>query len=218
MAVSIVIIAVVSYGLSLVDVCSLVPRIFFKEELPGRADYFGLYRRYRWIGVGYALACDLLRALIAVLIGGFLMKGAGFPSVGKLAAFLFAMMGQALPLLPAKNRMTPRQELIFPAIMLLLADWRVFLAAAVVAVVILALTGNRTLMAAGAAVMIPVGTLIFGGGLLKVVMALLSCAALIYCYSGELPEALRGRGKKKTRTPKGAGPDADAGKGEDGEE
>ena len=157
MAVSVFIIAVVSYGLSLVDVCGLVCRLLFKEEPAGRADYYTLYRRYRWKGVGYALAGDLLRALISVLIGGALMKAAGFPSVGKLLALMFALLGQALPLLPAKDRMVPRQGMIFPGLLLLLVDWRVFLIAAVVAVILLALTGNRALMALGAAVMIPVG-------------------------------------------------------------
>ena len=185
MAVSVFIIAVVSYGLSLVDVC----RLLFKEEPAGRADYYTLYRRYRWKGVGYALAGDLLRALISVLIGGALMKAAGFPSVGKLLALMFALLGQALPLLPA-----------------------------VVAVILLALTGNRALMALGAAVMIPVGVIIFGGWWLKIIMAVVCCAAVLYCYWGEIPEAFRGRGKKKARTPRGAGPDEDADKGEDGEE
>ncbi len=218
MAVSVFIIAVVSYGLSLVDVCGLVCRLLFKEEPAGRADYYTLYRRYRWKGVGYALAGDLLRALISVLIGGALMKAAGFPSVGKLLALMFALLGQALPLLPAKDRMVPRQGMIFPGLLLLLVDWRVFLIAAVVAVILLALTGNRALMALGAAVMIPVGVIIFGGWWLKIIMAVVCCAAVLYCYWGEIPEAFRGRGKKKARTPRGAGPDEDADKGEDGEE
>ena len=218
MAISVFIIAVVSYGLSLVDVCGLVCRLFFKEEPTGRADYYTLYRRYRWKGVGYALAGDLLRALISVLVGGALLKAAGFPSVGKQLAFMFALLGQAMPLLPARERMVPRQGMIFPGLLLLLVDWKVFLIAAVVAVVLLALTGNRALMALGAAVMIPVGVIIFGGWWLKIILALVCCAAILYCYWSEIPEAFRGRGKKKARIPKGAGPDADAGKGEDGEE
>ena len=38
MAISVFIIAVVSYGLSLVDVCGLVSRLCFREEPTGRAD------------------------------------------------------------------------------------------------------------------------------------------------------------------------------------
>ncbi len=186
MAVSVFIIAVVSYGLSLVDVCGLVCRLLFKEEPAGRADYYTLYRRYRWKGVGYALAGDLLRALISVLIGGALMKAAGFPSVGKLLALMFALLGQALPLLPAKDRMVPRQGMIFPGLLLLLVDWRVFLIAAVVAVILLALTGNRALMAVAAAVAMPVFTAIFGGWWLKIVLAAACALALLHCYWRDL--------------------------------
>ena len=213
MAISVFIIAVVSYGLSLVDVCGLVCRLCFREEPAGQVDYAALYRRYRWKGVGYALAGDLLRALVSVLIGGTLMKSAGFPSVGKLLALMFALLGQALPLLPARNRMVPRQEMIFPGLMLLLVDWRVFLIAAVVSVVLLALTGNRALMALGAAVMIPVGVIIFGGWWLKIIMALVCCAAILYCYWNEISDTFAGRGKKKPRAPKTSAADESEGKG-----
>ena len=216
MAISVFIIAVVSYGLSLVDVCGLVSRLCFREEPTGRADYFTLYRRFRWKGVGYALAGDLLRALISVLIGGALMKAAGFPSVGKLLALMFALLGQALPLLPVRDRMVPRQEMIFPALTLLLVDWKVFLVAAVVAVILLALTGNRALMALGAAVMIPVGTIIFGGWWLKIILSLVCAAAILYCNWSEISEAFSSRGKKKSRTAKTA--DSGGDKDEDEEE
>ena len=211
MAISVFIIAVVSYGLSLADVCGLVCRLCFREEPAGQADYASLYRRYRWKGVCYALAGDLLRALISVLIGGTLMKSAGFPSVGKLLALMFALLGQALPLLPAKDRMVPRQGMIFPGLLLLLVDWRVFLIAAVVAVILLALTGNRALMALGAAVMIPVGVIIFGGWWLKIIMAAVCCAAILYCYWNEISDTFDGRGRKKPRARKTSAAD----KGED---
>ena len=126
MVLSVFLIAVASYALSLLDVCGYVSRFAFKDPVPAdaRVDYFFLYRRHKWMGVGYAMVADLLRALITVLIGGMLLKGAGFPSIGKLLALLFSLIGQAMPLLPLDRHLTSKRELIFPALTLLFVDWR----------------------------------------------------------------------------------------------
>ncbi len=196
MVLSVFLIAVLSYALSLLDVCGLVSRLAFKDPDPGdaRVDYFFLYRKHKWMGVGYALVADLLRALITVLIGGMLMKGAGFPSVGKLLALLFSLIGQAMPLLPLGRKPASKREMVFPALTLLFVDWRLFLVCVALGVLVLALTGNRALMAAAAAVALPLFTLIFGGWWLKIVLALFCAIALIYCYWDELKEVFTGKG------------------------
>ena len=203
MVISVFLIAVLAYALSLLDVCSLVSRLAFKDQVPddARVDYYFLYRKHKWMGVGYALVADLLRALVTVLIGGLLMKGAGFPSIGKLLALLFALIGQAMPLLPLERRLASKKELIFPALTLLFVDWRLFLVCVALAVLVMALTGNRALMAAAAAVAMPVFTLIFRGWWLKVVLAVFCAAALIYCYWDELVDFFTGSGKKAKKRP-----------------
>ncbi len=199
MALSVILIAVLSYALSLVDVCGLVSKYAFRDPAPadGRVDYYQLYRRHKWMGVVYALIADLLRALITALIGGMLLKSAGFPSVGKLLAFLFSVIGQAIPLLPLERHAASRRELFFPALTLLFVDWRLFLICVALGVLVMALTGSRALMAAAAAVAMPVFTAVFGGWWLKILLACICAAFLIYCYAGELGEFFSGRGKKK---------------------
>ena len=209
MAVSIFFIAVLSYALGLLDTCGLICRYVFREEVRElrRVDYALLYRRHKWPGVGYALAADVLRAIITVLIGGMLLKGAGFPSIGKLLAMFFALLGQAVPL---TDRMISKQELVFPAALLLFVDWRLFLICVVLGVVVLALTGNRALMAAVAAVAMPVFTAIFGGWWLKIALAAACTLAILHCYWREL--SLAGLTDKlpklrRTKDPKEAKPE-----------
>ncbi len=202
MVLSLFLIAVLSYVLSLIDVCGLVSRVAFKDPAPGdgrAVDYFYLYRQHKWIGVGYALVADLLRALVTVLIGGVLMKRAGFPSIGNQLALLFVLIGQAMPLLPLSRQFKSKRELIYPALTLLFVDWRLFLVCVALAVLVMALTGNRALMAAAAAIALPVFTLIFGGWWLKVVLAFFCAAALVYCYLDELMELFAGGGRKRSR-------------------
>ncbi len=207
MVLSVFLIAVLSYALSLVDVCGLVSRLAFKDPVPADAhiDYFFLYRRHKWMGVGYALVADLLRALVTVLIGGMLLKGAGFPSIGKLLALMFSLIGQAMPLLPFSRNLGSKRELIFPALTLLFVDWRLFLVCVALAVLVMALTGNRALMACAAAVAMPLFTIIFKGWWLKIILALFCAIALIYCYWDELAELFAGKGKKTgKKRPSGA--------------
>jgi len=201
MAISIFIIAVLSYALSLPDICGLVSAKIFDDPIPAgrRGDYFSLYRRHKWAGVGYALVADVIRALITVLIGGILLKGAGFPSVGKLLALLFALIGQAMPLFPEDQRFVPKQDLIYPALTLLFVDWRLFLVCVALAVLILALTGSRGFMAGAAAIAMPLFSMIFGEWWLKVLLALFCAIALIYCFWDEILDAFSGKGPKKAR-------------------
>ena len=198
MAISVFFIAVLSYALGLVDTCGLLCRYVFREEVPDRrrVDYFTMYRRHRWQGLGYALAADAIRAIITVLIGGMLLKGAGFPSVGKLVAMLFALVGQAMPL---TDRLASKQELVFPALLLLFVDWRLFLVCVALGLLVMALTGSRALMAAVAAVAMPVFSLIFGEWWLKVLLAVCCAIALIHCYWSELPFAALAGGRKPAR-------------------
>ena len=159
--------------------------------------------------LGKVLA-SLLYALLyyVVLIGGMLMKGAGFPSVGKLLALLFARIGQAMPLLPPGRNLTSKRELIFPAMTLLFVDWRLFLVCVALGVLVMALTGNRALMAAAAALAMPIFTIIFRGWWLKVFLAAACAAALIYCYWDEIAELFMGKGQKSgsRRPPRGSEP------------
>ena len=217
MVISVFLIAVLSYAISLLDVCGLVSRLAFKDPAPAdaRVDYFTLYRRHKWMGVGYALVADLLRALSTVLIGGIFLKNAGFPSIGKLLALLFSLIGQAMPLLPPSRNLASKRELIFPALTLLFVDWRLFLVCVALGVLVMALTGNRALMAAAAAVAMPLFTIIFRGWWLKILLAVFCAAALIYCYWDEIKELFTGKGAKKTAKQRPAkGGDGKPGDGE----
>jgi glycerol-3-phosphate acyltransferase PlsY len=190
MAISVIIIAVLSYALGTVDTCGLLCRYLFRDEVreQKRVDYPVMFRRHKWPGVGYALAVDAIRAIITVLIGGMLLKGAGFPSVGKLLAMLFALIGQTMPL---TDRFVSRQDLVFPALLLLFVDWRLFLICVALGLLIMALTGNRTLMALVAAVAMPVFTFVLGGWWLKILLAAFCAFALIHCCRSELPALFR---------------------------
>ena len=58
-----------------VDVCGLVSRLCFREEPTGRADYFTLYRRFRWKVVSTEMDRDLLYDRINQRVTDMIQKG-----------------------------------------------------------------------------------------------------------------------------------------------
>ena len=198
MALSVLVIALLTFCLGLPDVCALVSRYAFQDDIRqyGPSDYPHILQHFRWRGLGYTLIADVLRALVVVLIGGMLMKGAGFPSVGKLIAMFFALYGQCVP--PIRN-MEPRQEMVFPALLLLFTDWKLFLICAVLALIAVALTGSRALMALAPAVAMPLFSIIFGSPAVKVLLALGCGAVFAHAYWDEIVDFFTERKQKPHR-------------------
>lgn len=192
MVLSILLIAVLAYALGTLNCCSLIGRHVLKDD-SGAATYAAIQRKFGYQGAFYVLVADLVKALVAVLIGGMLLKAAGHPSVGKQTAMLFALLGQAMPF---PNLLRPREGLIFPALLLLWVDWRLFAICLVVAFGLMLLTGDRAVGALGGAVAFPVFLLILGGWWLKILLAVLSAAALVYIYRDGLRRFFAGMGKR----------------------
>lgn len=193
MAFSIILIAVICYILSLPDICTLVSVYGFQDNIRkyGPSDYAHIRRRFGIVGLCYALLVDFIRALIAVLLGGVLLKNAGYPEIGKLLALFFTaffmLAGQAFPVLP---RLKPRRNLIYPALLLIFADWRVFLVWAALCGIVYVITGLRGLNALLSAVILPVFSILFHNWWLFNFLMLLSGLSLAFAYLAEIWDAL----------------------------
>jgi len=190
MGVRVFLIAVIAYALGMLDTVGLVGRYFMHDE-PARSETLGyaqVYKRWRWHGVGYLALADFLRSLVVVLFGGLLMKGVGFPSIGKQLGMFFALLGQCMPLL---RRFRPREDLIFPALLLLLIDWRVFLVCVIAGLLLMVFTGSRELMISAALLLHPILLAVFGGWWLKVLLAVFSSYVIFHIYHVELLRCYR---------------------------
>ena len=203
MVILILLIIIIAYALGCIPVPRLVCSLLFRKAEGSGAEvrsYPQVLKAYGWAGVGAVFAADLLRSLVIILIGGLLLKGAGFPGVGRRTALLFALLGQMMPIM---DGMRARQGLVFPGLLLLWTDWRLFLIALVIFVIVYLLTKRFSLCALGAGVSYPLFSIILGtGGSAKwihFVLALLAAAVLILPYRGSLVKYFSGlkKGKKK---------------------
>ena len=197
MVIKILLIIIIAYALGCIPlpslICSKLP--VKDDQAPMAYTYPQVLKRHGWLGVGLVLAGDLIRALVIILLGGLLLKD--YPGIGRRTALLFGIVGQTLPV---TNFMRARHGLVFPSLLLLWTDWRLFLIALVVFVAVYILTKRisvSTLAAAvGFIIFSPVlGTWLWG---VKLILAILTAAALVLPYWGNLRRYFSGLKKKKS--------------------
>ncbi len=199
MVVLIILIILIAYALGCIQTPSLVCAALFKQDKQTAAEirtYPQVHRSCGWAGVGAVFAADLIRAAVILLVGGLLLKGAGFPGVGRRLALLFALLAQ---LLPVTDYVRGRQRLVFPALLLLFADWRLFLIALVLFLIVYLLTKRISLCALAAALSYPVFSIILGAWWMQVILALAAAVVMILPYRGNLIKFFSGlrKGKKQ---------------------
>ena len=197
MVIKTLLIIIIAYALGSVPLPSLIcSRLPVKDkDAPAASTYPQVLRRHGWLGVGLVLAGDLLRALVIIFLGGLLLKGAGFPGVGRRLALLFALLGQ---LLPVTDYVRGRPRLVFPALLLLWLDWRLFLIALVVFAAVYVPTKRISVCVLAAALSFFLFTLILGAWWLQIVLVLLAAIVMVLPYRMSLIKFFSGlkRGKK----------------------
>ena len=198
MVIKILLIIIIAYALGSVPlpalICSRLP--VKNKEAAAANTYPQVLRRHGWLGVGLVLAGDLIRALAVILLGGLLLKGSGFPGVGRRLALLFALLGQ---LLPITDYIRGRQRLAFPALLLLWTDWRLFLIALVVFLAVYIPTKRISLCVLAAALSFLIFSAVLGAWWLQLVLAFLAAVVMVLPYRTSLVKFFSGLKKGKKR-------------------
>ena len=189
MVIKILLIVIIAYALGCIPlpalICSKLP--VKDDQAPAAYTYPQVLRRHGWLGIALVLAGDLIRALVIILLGGLLLKD--FPGVGRRTALLFGVLGLSLPV---TNGMRARHGLVFPLLLLLWTDWRLFLIALVVFLAVYIPTKRVSVSTLAAAVSYPLFSLILGAWWLQVLLALFAAAALVLPYKASLQRYFAG--------------------------
>lgn len=172
-------IAVLSYAVASVNSSVLVSRYVFQNDIHKAISYSRIYQLHKVRGVIYTLIAELFKAFIVVIIGGVLLRGPGFPSVGKLTAMFFALIGQ---LMPVFNDFKPYKNMVWGALVALMIDWRIALICALIFAVLVILTKYVSLGALACAIVFPITVAVFGGWWLKIVLAVLCSLVILALY------------------------------------
>lgn len=188
------IIAVVSYLCGSFSSSVVVSKVFLRKDLreygSGNA---GLTNSYRLMGGKLTLLVligDVLKAVIGVSIGGWLMG-----PMGRLIAGAFVMVGHMFPVFFGFRG---GKGVLTGATMLALFDWRVFLVAFVLFVLSVAITRWVSLGSILGALSFPITTYIFYHDIVMTILAALMGGAVIIAHHGNIGRILSGTERRFT--------------------
>jgi glycerol-3-phosphate acyltransferase PlsY len=171
-------IALISYFLGGLNGAIISSKFIFKKDVrdfgSGNAGLTNFYRTFGKMGIVLVLAVDILKSVVAVLLGGVLLGTLGHPLIGKLFAGFCLILGH---MYPVYYQFRGGKGVLCIGVTVLLVDWRVGVVCWAVFVIVLILTSYVSLSAIAGAICGPIGMLVFHGWLEFVIFLL--CAALV---------------------------------------
>jgi len=191
------IVAVVAYLLGAVNGSIIASKYFFKKDIrelgSGNAGLTNFYRNFGTKGIVVVLAIDIIKTAIAVVLGWALIKIYGHGMVGKLFAGFFVMLGHAFPVY---YDFKGGKGVLCGGILVLMMDWRIGLLCWLVFIIAVVFTKYVSLGSICAGAMCPIGTAIFGGWWLQVVLALMCGLLLIIMHRQNILRLVAGKERK----------------------
>lgn len=159
-------IAVVSYLLGSLNGAVIASKYVFHRDVrdygSGNAGLTNFYRTFGAPGLTIVLGTDVVKSILAVVIGGLVMGIVEYPTVGKLFAGFCLMLGHIYPVFYGFRG---GKGVICAAVTLLCVDFRVGVLALVIFAVIVAVTRYVSLGSICASLIAPLGVWAEFGGL-----------------------------------------------------
>lgn len=157
----------------------------------------GLTNFYRTYGARYALvviACDMLKTVVAALIGGALFAPLGQRVLGVLIAGIACSLGHIFPVF---FNFRGGKGILSGGTLLWFIDWRVGLVAWILFALLWALSRYVSLGSVTSAVSAPITTFfVFDGDPLYTILCLALTALVIWCHRGNIVRLVRGTENK----------------------
>lgn len=180
-----ILIAIIAYCLGGLNGAIITSRFVFHKDVRAFGSHnAGLTNFLRTFGPGsvaLVLAIDILKSLIAVIIGGALLNIVGEKTVGQLFAGFCLMMGHILPVL---YQFKGGKGVLCAGTLILLVDWRVGLICWAVFVVVVILSRYVSVASMISCLCGPIFMAVFGHSGLHVLLTFL-CALLVVIRHAE---------------------------------
>lgn len=177
--------AVIAYCLGGLNGAIITSRFVFNKDVRAFGSHnAGLTNFLRTFGshsVFMVIAIDVLKSVIAVLLGGALLNIVGEKTVGQLFAGFCLMMGHILPVL---YQFKGGKGVLCAGTLILLVDWKVGLICWAVFIVVAVFTKYVSLASMLACLSAPIVMAIFGFEPLEILLILL-CALLVVVRHAE---------------------------------
>ena len=197
-----IVIAAVSYFLGSLSSPLLLAQFVFHKNIRRRGKTVTLASFVKAFGTKWgaaAVAIDIVKSVIAVLIGALLMgiPGEGFPVIGKLFAGFCLVLGEVFPV---QREFRGGRGVIPLLVALWLTDWRIGILAIGVFVAVLALSQYMSLSSLCACFVGVIGTWIFVDAEqlkgLSGVLVLFSFLVILWRHRGNIEKLIGGKEPK----------------------
>ena len=187
-----------AYALGCVNGSILVSKYIFGDDIrnhgSGNAGLTNFYRTFGTKGVAGVLLSDILKAVIAVLLGTFLFGYfLGLPMVGKLIAASFVLLGHMYPI---TFHFQGGKGVLSGVSALMVIDWRIALIALAVFLLVAALTRYVSLGSICAALTFLVCLWLFYHNVCFEVLGAIPAGLLIFAHRSNIKRLLHGTENK----------------------
>ena len=187
------IIAVVSYFLGGINGSILASKYLWKKDVRDygskNAGLTNFYRTFGLFGMALVIAADVLKSVLALVIGSWLMGKVDEPMVGTIFSGFCLILGH---MYPAFYQLRGGKGVLCGLIMVLVADWRVGIMCLLVFAVVVIFTKYVSLGSVAGAICVPLGFLIFRNGALVTWLAAFCCLAIIIKHNGNIMRIISG--------------------------
>ena len=192
--------AALAYLLGCVNGSILMSKYVFRDDIrahgSGNAGLTNFYRTYGARGIVGVFACDILKAVIAVVVGSMLFGYFfGAPMIGKLWATLFVLLGH---MYPVTFRFKGGKGVLSGVSALLVFDWRIALIAIGVFFVLAVCTRYVSLGSIGAVVTFLICLWLFYHNVVFEGFGIIIGALMIYAHRSNVARLLHGTENKFT--------------------
>jgi glycerol-3-phosphate acyltransferase PlsY len=192
-----VIIAVVSYLLGGVNGAIISSKFLWKKDIrdygSGNAGLTNFFRTFGVAGVLLVLAIDVLKSVVAVLIGGALMGVEGEPVVGRLFAGFCLMLGHVYP---AFFQFRGGKGVLCAGVIALMVDLRVGVICWLIFVLVVIFTRYVSLGSIVGAAFFPVCIWAFGHTGLEATLSLICSLLILFKHWDNIIRLIRGTESK----------------------
>lgn len=204
-----VITAVVTYLLGGLNGAIIASMTVFRKDVrnfgSGNAGLTNFTRTFGAKGAAIVLAVDILKAVVSVLFGGWLLGLVGYPAIGKLFAGFCAMLGHVYPVY---YRLKGGKAVLCGGILVWMLDWRVALVCWTAFLIIVVFTKYVSLGSILGSLFMPISIRVFNYTWLEAVLGLLCSLLIIFAHRENIQRLIQGNesklaigGKGKPSTP-----------------
>lgn len=203
-------IAVISYSLGMLNGPVIISKYAMGSDIRRRGTwnpgYAAFYDLYGFRGFALLVAFDVLKSVIAVLLGGLLLGVDGQVILGRLFAAFCLLLGHVFPVL---FMFRGGKGALCAGVMVFFVDWRVALCCLLVFALVIVFTRYASLAYLVGAAASPIFMWIFGFGSVEGVITLLCALVIVSRYAENMVRMIGGTEPQIVTSPRGGAEDFD---------